>query len=179
MTQRNSMTPSTQNQFVPIQRRGQSLPTRHPPWMSEYERKGKRKSKKTKISMWEHEFICLADINQSTPPSPMEKAELINAGLGPKKICLFEHGEAFEFHDELLHAFPKLADAGGYEFLRTLPNNNRLLCVIPPQSGGYTVQYLKNVVGNAKVFIRPLQQRLSLDCLLNEKDLVSLYDLVC
>ena len=132
--------------------------------------KAKRSQKKVKLSMWEHEFICLAEIGQTVPPSPMEKAELINAGLGPKKISLFEYGEAFEFHDKLLHAFPKLSDAGGYELLRTLPNNNRHLCVIPPQSGGYTVRYLKNIVNNAKVFIRPLQQGLSLEAVL---DLVS------
>ncbi len=88
----------------------------------------------------------------------MEKADLINAGLGPKKICLFEYGEAFEFHDELLNAYPKLVR---YELLRTLPNNNRQLGVIPPQSGGYTVQYLKNVVGS------PLQQKLCLERVLD------------
>ncbi|XP_064389314.1 uncharacterized protein LOC135337323 isoform X2 [Halichondria panicea] len=135
-------------------RRGLSLPTRRPPWMSEYGQKtgtGKKKSKKVKLSMWEHEFICLANVDQSIPPTPMEKADLINAGLGPKKICLFEYG--------------------GYELLRTLPNNNRQLGVIPPQSGGYTVQYLKNVVGSAKVFIRPLQQKLCLKRVLENKDL--------
>lgn len=125
--------------------------------------------------MWEHEFICLADTNQTVPPNPMEKAELINAGLGPKRLSIFEYGEAFEFHDDLLHAFPKLANAGGYELLRTLPNNNQKLYVIPPKSGGYTVSYLKSIVANAKVFIRPLQQKLSLEPLLDDNDVVSLH----
>ncbi len=40
-------------------------------------------------------------------------------------------------------------------------------------SGGCTVQYLKNVVGSAKVFICPLQQKLSLERVLENKDLVS------
>ncbi len=123
--------------------RGLSLPTRRPPWMSEYGQKTG-----TGKSMWEPNV---------DHPTPMEKADLINAGLRPRKICLFEYGEAFEFHDELLNAYPKLVSAGGYELLRTLPlpNNNRQLGVIPPQSGGYTgytVQYLKNVVGSAKVY---------------------------
>ena len=44
--------------------------------------------------MWEHEFICLVKCGQTIPPSPMEKAELINAGLGPRKLSLFECGVA-------------------------------------------------------------------------------------
>ena len=136
-------------------------------------KKANKKSKKVKLSLWEHEFVCLALPGQTIPPSPMEKAELINAGLGPKKISLFEYGEAWEFHSELLGAFPQLASAGGYELMRTLPNNNRQLCLIPPQCGGYTVQYLKNVVSQAKVFIRPIQKELSLSPLLEDTDIVS------
>ena len=48
-------------------------------------------------------------------------------------------------------------EGGGYELLRTVPN------VIPPPQGGYTVEYLKNIVSQAKVYIRPLQKNLSLD----------------
>ncbi len=56
-----------------------------PSWM---QRKGKgpKKYKKVKLSLWEHEFICLASCGQLTPPSSMEKIDLIRAGLGPKKI---------------------------------------------------------------------------------------------
>ena len=114
-----------------------------------------------KLSMWEHEFICLASISQSSPPSPMEKAELIRAGLGPKKLSLFQYRDSAEFHDGIASAFPKLTSGGGYELMRTMPNNNKELCVIPPPSGGYTVEYLKNVVNQAKVYIRPLQKDLS------------------
>ena len=104
-----------------------------PPWMQERHnvfgsRKRGKKSKKVRIAMWEHEFICLAKCGQKIPPSPMEKAELINAGLGPRKLSLLECGESWEFHDEILSAFPKLSDGGGYELMRTQPNNNRELC---------------------------------------------------
>ena len=76
--------------------------THRPPWMKESCKKGKKKSKKEKISMWEHEFICLVSCGQTVPPSPMDKAELIRAGLGPKKLSLFEYGEPWEFHDEIV-----------------------------------------------------------------------------
>ena len=38
--------------------------------------------------MWENEFICLAKCGLTIPPSPMEKAELINADLDPRKLSL-------------------------------------------------------------------------------------------
>ena len=50
--------------------------------------------------------------------------------------------------------FPKLKDAGGYELLR-VGARNRCLEVIPIPPGGYTVEYLKDVVQQAKVYIRP------------------------
>ncbi len=75
------------------------------------------KKNRKKMSMWEHE-VC-GSMNLFVWQmwiTPMEKADLINAGLGPKKMCLFEYGEAFEFqfHDELLNVYPKLVSAGGY-----------------------------------------------------------------
>ena len=102
-----------------------------PTWLNK--RPKKNKSKKVKLIMWEHEFVCLADHQQLVPPSPMDKIDLIRARLGPKKI-------PWEFHDDIIGAFPKLANCGGYELLRTKQSNNRERFVIPSQSGGYTVQ---------------------------------------
>ena len=59
-------------------------------------------------------------------------------------------------------AFPKLAEGGGYELMRTKQNNNRELRVIPPLSDGYTAEYLKAIVGQAKLYIRPIQKDLSI-----------------
>ena len=130
---------------------------------------GKKKSKKVKLSMWEHEFICLSSTSRITPP-PMDKALLIRAGLGPRKLSLFEYGESFEFHESIMSAFPRLAEGGGYELLRTKQNTNRELCVIPPPPGGYTVDYLKNMVSQAKIYIRPIQKNLPLTPLLEENN---------
>ena len=62
------------------------------------------------------------------------------------------------FHDDVMAAFPELADSGGYELMRT-KQNNRELCVIP---GGYTAEYLKSIMGQAKVYICPIQRDLSI-----------------
>ena len=110
--------------------------------------------------MWEHEFMCLARSTQITPPSPMDKAALIRAGLGPKKLRLLDSGDNVEFHNTIMSSFPPLSDGGGYELLRTKQDTNRVLCVIPPPSGGYTVEYLKNMVSQAKIYIRPIQKDL-------------------
>lgn len=135
-----------------------------PPWFRERTSifKKKKKSKKVKLSMWEHEFICLASCSQAEPPSAMEKAELIRAGLGPRKLSLFEFGESSEFHEDIVSAFPPLSNGGGYELMRTKHKNNHELEVIPPPPGGYTVEYVKNIVCQAKVYVRPIQRNLSL-----------------
>lgn len=52
-----------------------------------------------------------------------------------------------------------LKDAGGYELLRA--SNGRTLDVIPTPPGGYTVAYLKDVMQQAKIYIRPIQKCIS------------------
>ena len=69
-----------------------------------------------------HEFIWLSSITKMTPPSPMDKALLIRAGLGPRELSLFEYGESFEFHDSIMSALPRLSEGGGYELLHTKQN---------------------------------------------------------
>ena len=47
------------------------------------------KSKKKKLSYWQHDFICLAKTGQDKPTSPIEKAELVRASLGHKNLAFF------------------------------------------------------------------------------------------
>ena len=112
--------------------------------------------------MGKKEFICLATVGQTHAPTPIEKAELYQAWLRMKLLLLLQYADAWEFHEEILKKFPKLADGGGYELLRTCANS-RELTVIPAPSGGYTTSYVKSIVNQAKVYIRPLQKDLSLE----------------
>ena len=64
---------------------------------------------------------------------------------------------------EIMLAFPGLKDGGGYEILCVggYGAQNTLQLILQPMQG-YTVSYLKEVVRQAKVYIRPVQHVLQL-----------------
>ena len=73
-----------------------------------------QRSKKKRNATWLHEFVCLSSATQTVPPSPLERAELMQAGLGLKSISFLDCSDSDMFHRDLLEAFPKLEDGGGY-----------------------------------------------------------------
>ena len=121
--------------------------------------------RRKKLATWQHDFVCLSSTTDSKIPSNMDKAELIRAGLGLKQLQFFLHGDSSDFYAELSNAYPKLSSGGGFELLRTPNGNSKELVVIPPPSGGYTVSHLKSIMGQAKVYIRPMQRNLSMEIL--------------
>ena len=121
------------------------------------------KTKKKRLNIWSDDFVCLWSTTTTKPPSCLEIADLIRAGLGKKQITLFDGDGSHELHREILHTFPRLSEGGGYELLRVAESGQRNLCVIPSQSDGYSVSYLLEVLRQAKVYIRPVQNDLSLD----------------
>ena len=42
--------------------------------------------------------------------------QLINAGLGKKRITIVECGDSTDMHEEIFGSFPALKAAGGHEF---------------------------------------------------------------
>ena len=42
---------------------------------------GKKESKKKRMSMWSHEFVCLASKDQEKTPSAMQRSQLITGGM--------------------------------------------------------------------------------------------------
>lgn len=65
-------------------------------------------------------------------------------------------------HYTLLDSYPKLAEAGGYELLRSRDNSKELIVIEPPREG-YTVPFLSSIVGQATVYIRPIQKNVLTD----------------
>ena len=116
--------------------------------------------KKSKKSAWRHKFVCLARTGQTRIPlKESEKDELFSAGLGEKEIEFPRlEATADEFREILYEAFPRLKDGGGYQFLKCVPNSRQL----EPLSGLVMSSpiLLKQRVGSARTYIRPLQQNL-------------------
>ena len=102
--------------------------------------------------------MCLASPKQLFVPDSGERAILQTAGLGEKRIALDLHSEGWEIYEELQFNFPKLKEAGGFELLRVPECGGKSLQMVAMPETGYTVEYLKAVVHNAKIYLRPLQK---------------------
>ena len=76
----------------------------------------------------------------------VKKFDLQENGLGRKRIVLNRDDGPVLFNNKVLESYPKLKDAGGYEFLRggTVPKK---LIVIAPPPRGYNVKFLRNEAG--------------------------------
>ena len=75
----------------------------------------------------------------------------MQAGLGLKTLGLCESDDPELFMKEVVDGYPKLANAGGFELLRTADRNNSTLNLIPIPASGYTALYVKSIAGQAKV----------------------------
>ena len=105
-------------------------------------------------------FGCLAHVGQEKVPlREKEKDELFVARLGEKELE-FDNLEASEeeFQETIFEGFPHLRDGGGYQFLRYIPNSR----ILEPLSGFVmsSPSVLKQQVGAARTYIRPLQRNL-------------------
>ena len=85
---------------------------------------------------------------------------LVEAGLGEKKVTFQDiNCTQKQFQEALTSAFLKLSGCGGFELLRCLPNSKDLETMSP--SFAHSPRLLKNVIGNGRVFIRPIQKDLN------------------
>ena len=83
------------------------------------------------------------------------------AGLGEKRICIPDIScSKEEFNKIVVNTFSKLKQVGGYEFLRCVTNTKRLEVISTKVA--QSPKLLKTIVGNGRVFIRPIQQDISL-----------------
>ncbi|PFX13954.1 hypothetical protein AWC38_SpisGene21927 [Stylophora pistillata] len=120
------------------------------------------KGRKKKTKELTAKLFCLAYTAQDEVPSTEEKRELLTAGLGEKKGFLPENSSAGELHEMVQATFPKLYEAGGYEFLHAEPSSRRLKAIAPGPNG-YTMEYLKQFVGQGRIHVRPIQSNLDID----------------
>ena len=118
------------------------------------------KGKKSKTIV--RKFVCLSDKEQLETPDAEEQRELLMAGLGETKISVPEESTEMEIRDLVMEGFPRLQEAGGFEFMYAEPRK-RDLHVIPPGPNGLTMKYLATFIGQGKIFVRPIQADLVLE----------------
>ena len=108
-------------------------------------------------------FVCLASSSSSQLPTPAERVTLALNNLGEKKIEFPRNGNGTQVHQCIVEQFPQL-DHRGYSILRTTSESGRSrdLMQIPMPSAGFSVDYLKSVLGQAKAYLRPLQGNIPL-----------------
>ena len=113
---------------------------------------------------WTREFSCLPLIFSSTSPSLDLMNVLTKAGLGKKKLVFSKDDNHEQFVEKINKAYPRLAQCGGFTLHRAA-------------TGGYVntqwfhVKLLrqKKVSGHGVIYIKPMQQNLSLDPVTEEE----------
>lgn len=112
---------------------------------------------------WTHTFVCLSDIKDFDVPSREKKRRLKDGGLGEKKVIFNDKNGSFQHVKTTLEEeYPPLKDLNGA--LEILPSggSRRVLEIIPIPPLGYTVPTLKEALGQAIGYVRPLQKNLTL-----------------
>ena len=114
-----------------------------------------------------HDFCLLWDTEQDKTPSLEALALSKEAELGKKKVVFpNKKGDYQHFKDVLEREYDKLKSRdGAFELMPAVSSGtSRPLKLISIPSNGYTIPYVKNVVGNnTQIHIPPMKSCLSLD----------------
>ena len=118
--------------------------------------------KHPRVQSWTHKFVCLPKTEQARLPTTIkERNEIVLAGLGEKKITIPDITCGSQKFTEIIYdAYPKLQKGGGFELLKCNQSSRELDLI--PFSISYSPQLLKEKMGTAKVYIRPIQMDLDL-----------------
>ena len=107
-------------------------------------------------SKWKKDCICLRHTDQTSRPSAEEKMVLARDGLGLAEVTFDYDGNACHIHEVLVEKFPQLDSCGSYTLCRLSDNSVNLIEIEHPAKG-LSVAYLKDILNQAKLYIRPLQ----------------------
>jgi len=80
----------------------------------------------------------------------------VNNNLGEKRLEFPRDSNGAQVHEAIINTFPSLAS--GYQLLRNSDGLGKELLKIPMPASGFSIDYLKSVLGQAKGFLRPLQK---------------------
>ena len=131
--------------------------------------KGKGPATRSGTSYWKKNTFCLSDHKQQFKPTPEEKIALAKIGLEVKCLLFNLEGNTHHVHDVIMKEWPILEKCGGYTLLRLAENSHSFVEIEPPLSGHISVQFLKAILNNATMYVRPLQ------CSICYEDMKQLY----
>ena len=134
-------------------------------------------------SSWTHDFYCLSSTDAvAVPVAKAARKRLSDYRLGEKHVQIGLNASALEFHEAILAEFFLLRECWGYTLLKCIPNSRNLQPIVPPPSG-HTPKSLRGLVGQSRVYIRPLQKDISLigapHTAVSENESVSVDSYVC
>ena len=124
---------------------------------------GKRQSSKGKhaVKTCTLKFVCLASKDDEGPPSSVkQRTDLSNARLGDGNISFVLDGTTV--YNGIMEKFPKLRSVGGFDlmlFQRGGGEDGGFHRIMPP----HTPDHLKELCGQSKIYIRPVQQDIKID----------------
>lgn len=112
--------------------------------------------KRSKVAVWKHRFVCLAYRDQVKIPTTDTDKDDLKAGLGEKVIEFDDLDmDANSFRDVILKAHPQLKNAGGLTFFKCAANSRSLESL--SQIVLSSPRMLKDRMGKARMYIRPVQ----------------------
>ncbi|XP_065109922.1 uncharacterized protein [Paramisgurnus dabryanus] len=131
-------------------------------------------AKKPKSVSYTHRFFCLSKRKEFEVPTPSVKNKLEKAGLGERRITFPDkYCTPQEFSEHLIQHFHCLKECGGFQLLRSKgTTRSKTLETIPCPDGGYSPEYLLSesvMIGQALIYIRPLQKDIDLQVLEDEQ----------
>ena len=112
----------------------------------------KKAASQSKLSQWTKDAFCLASSSATTVPEPKEKMLLAANSLGLKRLCFYLNGDAEHIASIIRLSYPRLQ--GSFDLMRTEKKSSELFVIQEP-SEGLTVLSLKDIVGQAKLYVRP------------------------
>ena len=118
-------------------------------------KRGKSVVKQQRVQTCSLKFVCLASGSSSKPPTSVkERTMLANAGLGDSTILFDLDDSTSHCHEKILEAYPKLASTGYELLLFDRSADVQSFCHLKPP---YLPKKLKEVAGQCKIYVRPLQ----------------------
>ena len=137
----------------------------HPPYQSHPNKK--------KHLTYTLKFVCLASKSAIKPPTTVkERTDLSNACLGDKSITFVENEPVY---DKIVEQYPQLSEVGGFDFLLYQRGGGRdagFHALNPP----HVASRLKDLCGQAKIYIRPVQKDILLTTNTNSETIHALAD---